>query len=166
MNEQRLIDRLGPDINAFDLLHIVEAGNTSYLHARKGPATGAVARRAIHRNITHAVAYQGEIGVDEAGDHDLALLAVFDVLTGRRVNHLDIEARFDIVHHPRPPARADSVLTRIHVIDPGLGCAVVVEDGCAPQFLLIFEPGIAGPFPAGIERSGTVQWAFAAADGG
>src|SRR5262249_37315678 len=140
-----------------DLLHVVQAPDRPDLHADEGPPTGAVLRLPINPDIAHAVPDKGKIRMDQARDHDLPLLAVLHVLACPGIDDLDIESRFDVVHHAGMGTGADAMLAGIHMIDAGLCRAIVIEDRAAPELLLIFEPGIAGAFAAGEQCARSMQ---------
>ena len=139
--EHHVVDRLGPDVDALDLLHVVHTADGSDLDAAERPAAITVAGVVVDGAVAHGDTDQRNLVVDQAANHDLSGLTVVHVAAGLRVDHFDQKIGIDVVQHAGLLARADAALAREHVVDPGLGRAELVVERHAPLLLQALEVG-------------------------
>src|SRR5258706_5059610 len=102
VRKHHIVDRLGPDVDTFDLFHVVQAADRSDLDTGKGTAAGAIAVFVPYGPVARPATDQGCIGVIEAGDDDFASLAILDLTACGGVCDPQRHHGISIVHHRTP----------------------------------------------------------------
>ena len=142
-SEDRLVHGLRPDIDAFDLFHVIEPSDSADLDAGETSTTTAPPRCAVDGRILGTATDHRHALAVEAGEDQFTALPVGDMQAGLDVNNLEQHEWVYIVQRARAFDRPDAMLAREHVVGRHLRQAITVIGSRSKLHFETFEPSIA-----------------------